>query len=91
MKAYTFIYKNVTNVGDKAKQYFTLVLQDEYEPSVLIKKLLLSKDKIDWLKLVKRFGDYYLYQQEYAIKYSTVIKIITQFHHIVNAYNNQLK
>lgn len=91
MKSCVYTYRSLTNDGDKAKQYFTLVLADEYEPSILIKKLILSKSIIDNMKMIKRFGEYYLYQQEFGIKYSTVIKIISQFHHIINTYLNYEK
>lgn len=71
--------KTLTNDGDKAKQYFSLVVGGKYEDTILIKKLILSKDEIDWLKLVKTYKDYYLYEQSFGIKFNTIAFVLNEF------------
>lgn len=78
-RVHRLVYKSLTNDGDLAKQYFSLIVGGEYEDTIIIKKLILSKDEIDGLKKVKTYKDWYLYEQNFGIKFNTIAFVITEF------------
>lgn len=84
METHTCIYRSLTNDRDLAKQYFTLVFDDRYEPTILIRKLILSKDGLDCLKMIKTYKDWYLYEQRFGIKYNTIAPIVAACSEIIN-------
>lgn len=80
-----FAIYTTTNAGDKSKQYYWVVESDEYETSLVIRKLILTKDSdIDHHKIVKRFKNYYLIEQVSSMKLGTLSLIIKELNDLFN-------
>ena len=80
-----FIVRTLTNDGDMAKQYATVLKCDQYAPALIIRKLVLSEDVgylNDGFKCLKKFKGFYLFEQVFAIKVDTLNLVIRE----VNSY-----
>lgn len=73
-----FRLKTRTNNKELAKTYFIVVQDDTLDDSLIIRKLVLSKD-VDLYSntsvIIKYFKDYYLFQQIFSIKLDTLKKV----------------
>lgn len=73
-----FRLKTRTNNKELAKTYFTVVEDETLDDSLIIRKLVLSKD-VDLYSntsvIIKYFKDYYLFQQIFSIKLDTLKKV----------------
>lgn len=80
-----FIVRSLTNDGDMAKQYVTVLKCDQYPPSLIIRKLALSEDRGFFhtgFKCLKKFKGFYLFEQVFSIKVDTLNLVIKE----VNSY-----
>ena len=76
-----FIVRSLTNDGDRAKQYVTVLKSDKYAPSLIIRKLVLTED-VGYLnvgfKCLKNFKGFYLFEQVFSIKVDTLNLVIKE-------------
>ncbi len=73
-----FRLKTRTNNKELAKTYFTVVEDETLDDSLIIRKLVLSKDVDLYANnsvIIKYFKDYYLFQQIFSIKLDTLKKV----------------
>jgi hypothetical protein len=76
------IIRGKTNDGDKAKQYCFLTEDKEkgFEPAVIIRRLILTDQKDDYLKLghylIREWKGKYVFGKSYSIKVSTMKTIL---------------
>lgn len=82
----SFFIRSLTNNGDRAKAYFLVAKAEGLDPALVIKSRILSRD-IDLYgethKVIKKFGDYYLFERGYSIKIDTlshVVKALLTYH-----------
>jgi len=83
----TLIVRSTTNRGERAKQIFKVVHIKGGEPTLLIRKLVLSKDTNFWGEGVKTFKGYTLFEAWFSLKLDTFLKV-TDF---VNSFATFLK
>lgn len=83
-----FIVRSLTNDGDRAKQYVTVLKCDQYAPSLIIRKLVLTED-VGYLnvgfKCLKNFKGFFLFEQVFSIKVDTLNLVIRE----VNSYTDE--
>lgn len=76
---FTFTLKTKTNDKLLAKQYFEVVKSKEYPTTITIRKLFLEpdiKEKYTGYNLLKTFKNKRLFEDEFAIKLSTLEELI---------------
>lgn len=75
-----FFLKSNTNEGEKAKQYFTVLKTNEFEPSLIIRKLVLTKDFVPYQKQGykgrKAYKGMYLMETTFGIKIDTLNSVL---------------
>ena len=76
-----FSLKSKTNDGELAKQYFSSVHVENTEPTLLVRKLVLTKNLSLYsdYKLLRLCNGYGLFEQRFGIKLSTLDKVLTRF------------
>ena len=75
IKNNTIILRTKTNGGDLCKQEFSIVYSKQSKPSLVIRKLVLTKTVSLYYKdyvCLKHFKDWYLFEQEFGIKVKTL-------------------
>lgn len=79
-----FFIRSLTNSDDNAKQYFHLIEFEMDKPSLVIRKLVLSKNPIYYtnFRVIKIYKDYNLFEQYFSIKLETLSKVIS----VINGY-----
>jgi hypothetical protein len=84
-----FFIRSKTNDKEPAKQYFVVLISDTTEPTLLIKKRVLSDNfkLYQDYEIIKKFKDYALFESYFSIKLSTINTVMG----IVNMFLNQLK
>ena len=83
-----FFIRSITNAGDKAKQYFTIISGDEDEPALSIHKFVLSSNLVlygKYMKIVKHYKGQCLFEQTFGVKLDT----LNQAALILNNLNKQ--
>ena len=75
-----FFIRSRTNDGERAKQYFISVRVEDAEPTLLIRKLVLTKNLSLYsdYKLLKLCNGYGLFEQRSGLKLSTLDKVLTK-------------
>ena len=74
-----FMVRSLTNDGDRAKHYVTVLKSDQCRPSLIIRKLVLSEDRSFFytgFKCLKKFKSFYLFEQHFSIKVDTLNKVL---------------
>src|SRR5690554_723656 len=75
-----FFLRSNTNDGEKAKQYFTVLRTNECEPSLVIRKLVLTKDFDLYQKQGYRFRKahkgMYLMETTFGLKIDTLNRVL---------------
>jgi len=75
-----FFIKSETLLKEKGKQYFTVCRTDEFEYVLMIRRLILTKDKIhsEKSKVIKKYKDYYIIEYQYSILVSTLLQVVEE-------------
>ena len=75
-----FFLRSNTNDGEKAKQYFTVLRTNEFEPSLIIRKLVLTKDFVLYqkhgYKHLKGYKGMYLMGTTFGLKIDTLNSVL---------------
>lgn len=70
-----FFIRSFNNDKELAKQYFTVAKSKNYSEALIIRKIVLSKNTKLYskdFKIIKKFKDYYLFEQVFSIKIETL-------------------
>ena len=75
-----FFLRSSTNEGEKAKQYFTVLKTNQFEPSLIIRKLVLTKDfalyQKQGYKGRKAYKGMYLVETTFGLKIDTLNSVL---------------
>ena len=74
----TFVLKGINGNDDLSKQYFTILENKGFPPTLIIRKMALSNDVPLYLncgfKIIRKYKDKYLFQQDFSIRLETLNK-----------------
>ena len=75
-----FFIRSFTNDKERAKQYFMVAKSENYSEALIIRKLVLSENLELYggnSKIIKKFKDYYLFEQRFSIKIETLKMVMS--------------
>ena len=88
-KIYNGIIRSITNDGNLAKLYVFLVFDERYEPTIIMRKLFLSKEITPGIKIIKKYKDWHLHEDSFGVKYNTIANILYNCSEIIKKQENE--